>query len=66
MGEFQKMKFENKQDLTEQLKRDVDVFLTHAQEAVSKDVITFKEYDLIAKAFHYTLAKINKLNGGKN
>jgi hypothetical protein len=57
------MKFTNKLDLQEQLKRDADVFLTHAQEAVSQGVISFKEYDYIAKAFNYSIVKINKING---
>lgn len=59
------MKFTSKLDLQEQLKHDVDTFLTHAQQGVSQGVITFTEYDLIAKAFNYSLVKINKINGGK-
>lgn len=59
------MKFTNQIDLKEQLKRDADVLIMHAQQAVSQGVISFKEYDYIAKAFHYTLAKINKINGDK-
>ncbi|WP_349534045.1 hypothetical protein [Leuconostoc citreum] len=59
------MKFNNSEEVKTQLRQDLDVFISHAQEAISKELINFDDYELISKSFNYSLRKVGQINGDK-